>query len=395
MKRSIVLIAVCLVLLPAFVLKERLDTAKSLREIQSHLWNSVSSLKDTLRFPRTTSPDGKLKTVPSNDWTSAFYAGNLWYMYDLTKDKKWELAARRWTAGLEKEKYNTHTHDLGFMLYCSFGNGLRLTNDPAYKQILIQGAKSLSTRFNKKAGVIRSWDHGKWKFPVIIDNMMNLEFLFWATRVTGDSSFYDIAVTHANTTLKNHFRADNSSYHVIDYDTLTGAVIAKATAQGYADESAWARGQAWGLYGYTVTYRETKDIRYLDQAVKIAEFFLNHPNLPKDKVPYWDFNALNITSEERDASAAAIAASGLLELSGYVKNGDKYKKAAEDMLISLSSPAYLAAVGTNNNFILMHSVGHKPAKSEIDVPIVYADYYYIEALIRYDRMKQKGSKSKK
>lgn len=389
MNRKLLLIAGCSIILLAFVAKAKLDTAKNFRVIETHLWNSASSLTDTLRFPRTTSPDGKLKTVPSNDWTSAFYSGNLWYMYDVTKDKKWEQAARRWTAGLEKEKYNTRTHDLGFMLYCSFGNGLRLTNDPAYKEILVQGAKSLSTRFNRKAGVIKSWDHGKWQFPVIIDNMMNLEFLFWATKVTGDSSFYKIAVTHANTTMKNHFRADNSSYHVIDYDTLTGKVIAKVTAQGYANESAWARGQAWGLYGYTVTYRETKDKQYLDQAVKIAEFFLNHPNLPKDKVPYWDFNAPNIPNEERDASAAAIAASGLLELSGYVKNGNKYVKAAEEILTSLSSPAYQAEVGSNNNFILKHSVGHKPAKSEIDVPIIYADYYYIEALLRYDRMMKK------
>ncbi len=389
MNRKLLLISGCSIILLAFIAKAKLDIAKNFKVIEGHLWNSASSLTDTLHFPRTTSPDGKLKAVPSNDWTSAFYSGNLWYMYDLTKNKKWEKAARRWTAGLEKEKYNTHTHDLGFMLYCSFGNGLRLTNDPAYKEILIQGAKSLSTRFNKKAGVIKSWDHGKWQFPVIIDNMMNLEFLFWATKVTGDSSFYKIAVTHANTTMKNHFRADNSSYHVIDYDTLTGNVIAKVTAQGYANESAWARGQAWGLYGYTVTYRETKDKRYLDQAVKIAEFFLNHPNLPKDKVPYWDFNAPNIPNEERDASAAAIAASGLLELSAYVKNGNKYVKAAEEILTSLSTPAYQAEVGSNNNFILKHSVGHKPAKSEIDVPIIYADYYYIEGLLRYDRMMNK------
>jgi unsaturated chondroitin disaccharide hydrolase len=389
MNRKLLVLTGCSILLLAFIVKAKLDTAKNFKVIESHLWNSASTLTDTLRFPRTTAPDGKLKAVPSNDWTSAFYAGNLWQMYELTNDKKWEKAARRWTAGLEKEKFNTRTHDLGFMLYCSFGNGLRLTNDPAYKDILIQGAKSLSTRFNKKAGVIKSWDHGKWQFPVIIDNMMNLEFLFWATKVTGDSSFYKIAVTHANTTIKNHFRSDNSSYHVIDYDTLTGNVLAKVTAQGAANESAWARGQAWGLYGYTVTYRETKDKRYLDQAVKIAEFFLNHANLPKDKVPYWDFNAPNIPNEERDASAAAIAASGLLELSGYVKNGTKYVKAAEEILTSLSSPAYQAEVGTNNNFILKHSVGHKPAKSEIDVPIIYADYYYIEGLLRYDRMTKK------
>lgn len=378
-----------LVISLAFAAKLKLDAVKNLELAKAQLEKSLAFYKNVNQTPRSTNPDGKPKTVPSNEWTSGFYAGNLWQMYEYTNDKSWEQSARQWTAALEKEKFNTRTHDLGFMLYCSFGNGYRLTKDPAYKDILIQGAKSLSTRFNPKTGTIKSWDHGKWQYPVIIDNMMNLELLFWATKTTGDSSFYKIAVTHANTTLKNHFRADNSSYHVVDYDTVTGKVLSRVTHQGYADESAWARGQAWGLYGYTATYRETKNKRYLDQAVKIADFMLNHPNLPKDKVPYWDFNAPNIPNEERDASAATITASGLLELQGYVKNGDRYKKAAEEMLTSLSSPAYLAKTGTNNDFILMHSVGHKPAKSEIDTPIIYADYYYIEALLRYHRLNKK------
>ncbi len=389
--KKIVLVVVTLALF-AFAAKVKLDARKNLDVAKAQLEKNLIVYTDVTRFPRNTAPDGKLRAIPSNDWTSGFYSGNLWYMYDYTKDKKWEEAARKWTAGLEKEKFNTRTHDLGFMLYCSFGNGYRLTNDPAYKEILIQGAKSLSTRFNAKTGTIKSWDHGKWQFPVIIDNMMNLELLFWATKVTGDSSFYKVAVTHANTTMKNHFRADNSSYHVVDYDTITGKVLARVTHQGYADESAWARGQAWGLYGYTAAYRETKDQKYLALAVRIADFFLNHPNLPKDKVPYWDFNAPNIPNEERDASAAAIAASGMLELSGYVKNGEQFRKAAEDILISLSSDAYLAKAGTNNNFVLMHSVGHKPAKSEIDTPLVYGDYYYIEGLLRYDRMRKDNKK---
>ncbi|HEY9045954.1 MAG TPA: glycoside hydrolase family 88 protein [Ohtaekwangia sp.] len=372
----------------AFAARVKLDVAKDFETIARQLTNSLKTHTDVTRFPRSTKPDGSLHAVPSRDWTSGFYAGNLWYMYDYSKDKKWEEAARQWTAGLENEKFNTHTHDLGFILFCSFGNGYRLTQDPAYKDILLQGARSLSKRFNPKTGTIRSWDHGKWQYPVIIDNMMNLELLFWATAMSGDSSFYKIAVTHANTTLKNHFRADNSSYHVVDYDTLTGKVIARVTHQGYADESAWARGQAWGLYGYTTTYRATKDKRYLEQAEKIAAFILHHPNLPKDKIPYWDYNA-QIPNEERDVSAAAITASALLELGGYAKNGEPYRKAAEEILINLSTPQYLAKVGTNNNFILMHSVGHKPAKSEIDVPIIYADYYYIEGLLRYDRLKKK------
>jgi unsaturated chondroitin disaccharide hydrolase len=383
-------IAVASLVLLCYAIKVTLDAKANLEKVKIQLEKSLAAYKDSLSFPRGAKADGSYRGTPSNEWTSGFYPGSLWYMYDYTKDKKWEKAARKWTAGMEKEKFNTRTHDLGFMLYCSFGNGYRLTGDPAYKEIMLKGARSLATRFNEKTGTIKSWDHGKWQFPVIIDNMMNLEFLFWATKVSGDSSFYKIAVTHANTTMKNHFRPDYSSYHVIDYDTITGKPLSKVTHQGYADESAWARGQAWGLYGYTVAYRETKDKRYLDQAVKIADFFLNHPNLPKDKIPYWDFNVPDITKEERDASAAAIAASGLLELGQYVKNGKTYYTAAEQMLKTLSTPAYLANPGENNYFILMHSVGHKPAKSEINVPIVYADYYYIEGLLRYKKLVEAG-----
>lgn len=390
MSKKIILILVAAVVVFAFTMKSKLNTKSNLEYAQTQIGKGLEIFKDTLAFPRTTKPDGSMKGVPSQDWTSGFYSGNLWYLYEYTKDKKWEIAARKWTAGLEKEKRNTHTHDLGFMLYNSFGNGYRLTQDPHYKEILIEGARSLSTRFSPTTGCIKSWDHGRWQFPVIIDNMMNLEFLFWATKVTGDSSFYKIAVTHANTTMKNHFRADNSSYHVVDYDTITGEVRARVTAQGYANESAWARGQAWGLYGYTVTYRETKDKRYLDQAVKIADFFLSHKNLPKDMVPYWDFNAPNIPNEERDASAAAIAASGMLELSLYVPNGKKYFQAAEKILTSLGTSAYRADVGTNANFLLKHSVGHKPAKSEIDVPLVYADYYFIEGMMRHEKLSKKN-----
>jgi unsaturated chondroitin disaccharide hydrolase len=382
MSRRITISLLLLCAMTAFVVKSKVDPRKNLAIAEQHLSARINSYHNVNRFPRSVRGD-TLFAVPSWDWTSGFYAGSLWYMYDYTKDKKWEDAARQWTSGLESEKFNTRTHDLGFMLYCSFGNGLRLKNDPAYKDIMIQGAKSLTKRFNPNTGVIKSWDHAKGQYLVIIDNMMNLELLFWATKVTGDSSFYKLAVTHAVTTMKNHFRADNSSYHVLKYDTITGDVLSKKTAQGYADESAWARGQAWGLYGYTMTYRETKDKRFLDQAVKIADFFLSHPNLPADKVPYWDFNAPNIPNEPRDASAAAIAASGLLELSGYVKDGKRYFNSAEQMLSSLSSPAYLAKPGTNHDFILMHSTGHKPANSEIDVPIIYADYYYIEAMLRY------------
>jgi uncharacterized protein YyaL (SSP411 family) len=215
--------------------------------------------------------------------------------------------------------------------------------------------------------------------------MMNLELLFEATRLSGDSSFYKVAVTHANTTLKNHFRPDNSSYHVIDYDPETGKVLHKQTLQGFADSSAWARGQAWGLYGYTMCYRETHNKVYLQQAEKIAKYIFSNPQMPADLVPYWDYDAAKLPGQPRDASAAAIAASALYELSSYSANGKVYKKTADKILNSLSN-YYQPRQGDARGFLLLHSTGHKPANSEIDVPIIYADYYYLEALLRQRRI---------
>jgi hypothetical protein len=275
------------------------------------------------------------------------------------------------------------------MMYCSFGNANRIKPSAEYKEILLNSAKSLSTRFNPTVGCIKSWDSkNPSDFLVIIDNMMNLELLFEETKATGDSSYYKIAVTHANTTMNNHFRPDYSSYHVLNYDMNTGAVKEKKTAQGFANESAWARGQAWGLYGYTVCYRETRDVRYLQQAQHIAEFILKNPNLPADKIPYWDFNAPDIPNALRDASAAAVMASALIELSQYTKNKDakEYRDVAATIIKNLSAPEYKAAIGTNGGFILQHGVGHKPANSEVDVPLTYGDYYFIEACKRYKEL---------
>jgi hypothetical protein len=272
------------------------------------------------------------------------------------------------------------------MLYCSFGAGLRLTGEAGYSDILVQGAKSLCERYRPKVGCIQSWEPwGGMSCPVIIDNMMNLEYLFWAARETGDSLFYNIAVSHADTTIKNHFRPDFSSYHVVDYDSTNGQIIRKRTAQGVADESAWARGQAWGLYGYTMMYRETRNKQYLDVANKIAAFILEHQ--PADGVPYWDYNVAQNDSEERDASAAAIAASAFFELCTYVEAplSTTYFNAGQNTLKTLSTPAYYAAPNEIKGFVLKHNVGHKPAHSEIDVPLIYADYYYLEALMRYSK----------
>ena len=338
------------------------------------------------RFPKTYYPKtDKFETSGSDWWCSGFYPGTLLYLYEQTKDQSMLTEAERIMKVLEKEKDNKTTHDLGFMMFCSFGNAGQIAPKPEYKDILITSAKSLSTRFDPKVGCIKSWDGKTDEYLVIIDNMMNLELLFWATRVTGDSSYYKIAVTHANTTIKNHFCPDYSSYHVINYNSKTGAVQQRKTAQGYADESAWARGQAWGLYGFTVMYRETKDQKYLDQANRIAAFILNHPNLPADKIPYWDFNAPDIPNALRDASSASITASALLELSGYTEGAvsKNYVSVAETMLRSLSSPTYKAGPGTNGGFIIQHCVGHIPQKSEVDVPLTYADYYFVEAMKRY------------
>jgi len=337
-------------------------------------------------LPRTIDTTGALVTAKSSWWTSGFFPGSLWYLYEYTKDDKYKAFASEMTARIEKEKYNKGTHDLGFMLFCSFGHGLRLTGAEAYNEVLLTGAKSLSTRFRPDIGCIQSWNSSKkWQYPVIIDNMMNLEFLMWAFKKSGDSSFYKICVTHSDTTIKNHYRPDYSSYHVVSYDTVTGKVEKKQTHQGAADESAWARGQVWGLYGFTVMYRETRLERYLTQAENIAGFLINHPNLPADKIPYWDFNAPGIPNALRDASAGSIMASALIELSQYTDSSSskKYLEIAETQIRALASPEYLAKPGENGFFILKHGVGHLPGKSEIDVPLTYGDYYFIEALLRY------------
>lgn len=289
------------------------------------------------KFPRTTNKEGKLVTTDMYDWTPGFFPGSLWYLYEYSKDATIKKQALGWTEKLEPLKTFTQHHDLGFMMYCSYGNAYRLTGNPAYKNILVQSARSLSTRFSPVTGAIKSWNrfnswHGNktYYYPVIIDNMMNLELLYFASKATGDSSFRHIATTHALTTMNNQVRKDYSHYHVVCYDSVTGKVVGRETAQGYADNSTWSRGQAWGIYGFTMVYRETHDPRFLKTAIGMADFFLNNKRLPKDKVPYWDFNAgqkgytpgINsyankVTTLYRDASAAAITASALLELAMY------------------------------------------------------------------------------
>lgn len=338
--------------------------------------------------PRNIEEDGSLRMVSAGDWTSGFFPGVLWYMYEETGSDFWKGEAIKYTNYLEGQKTNKGTHDIGFMMYCSFGNGQRLAEVPGYREVLLESARSLSTRFNPKVGAILSWNPTDvWQFPVIIDNMMNLELLFWASRVSGDKTFRDIAVTHANTTMANHFRPDYSSYHVVDYDLVgDGKAIQHHTHQGYAHETAWARGQAWGLYGFTVCYRETGDPKYLALAENIANFIFTHKNMPKDLIPYWDHDAPNIPNEPRDVSAAAIAASALYEMSTMSSDkGAQYKKWADQIVTNISKK-YRGQLNGNRGFLTTSSTGHWPKRTEINVPINYADYYYMESLVRKERL---------
>jgi len=347
------------------------------------------SERSPLISPRTFE-DGQLRLVSSKDWTSGFFPGVCWFLYENTGLETWKSTAEKFTAQLEQEKTNAITHDMGFKIYCSYGTGYRLTDNPHYKAVILQSAATLATRFNPVAGVIKSWDNRqRWKYPVIIDNMMNLELLFAATRLSGDSTFYHIAASHATNTMKNHYRADYSSYHVVDYDSLaSNNILQKTTHQGYSDASAWSRGQAWGLYGFTMCYRETKRRDFLEQAERIAAYLLEHPHLPKDMVPYYDFDAPGIPNEPRDASAAAVMASALYELSGYSIHQKKYIAAAHKIMESLARN-YRSRIGENAGFILLHSTGSAPGKTEVDVPLSYADYYYLEALLKNKQLRSK------
>ncbi|MEQ8679428.1 MAG: glycoside hydrolase family 88 protein [Cyclobacteriaceae bacterium] len=366
------------------------DQAKAALDFSIQQYKGMKKIVPDSLIPKSVK-DGKLVARGIRDWVSGFYPASLWYLYEYSGDEELKAEAEKRTWLLEPLKDYTGTHDLGFMIYCPFGNAYRITGDEKYVPVIIKGSESLITRFNEEAGVIKSWDWKRgddWTFPVIIDNMMNLEMLLWAHERSGNEAFKSVSLSHADTTIKHHYRDDYSTWHVIDYDTVNGGVNGKMTHQGYSDDSAWARGQVWGLYGYTVMYRQTKDKKYLEQAKKIADFVLNHPNLPEDKIPYWDFNAPDIPNTYRDASSGAIAASALLELSEYVDESQSafYLDNAHQMLQSLSSPDYLAKLNENGNFILMHGVGHLPGGSEIDAPLSYGDYYFIEALVRYLKM---------
>lgn len=350
---------------------------------------------DSLNIPRSINQDQKTwRFVNYHDWCSGFWPGILWYAYEGTHDPKFKTAADQFSRELTPlSMQKAFDHDLGFQIFSSFGNGYRLTKNPQYKKIILATADTLATLFNPKVGTILSWPRAvpdmEWpQHNTIIDNMINLEMLFWASKNGGSKKLYDIAVSHAKTTMKNHFRPDYTSYHAVIYDRKTGKKIKGITHQGYADNSMWARGQSWAIYGFTMCYRETKDPEFLDFAQKVSDVYLKQ--LPADLIPYWDFNDPAIPHTPRDASAAGVVASALLELSTFVKDKTKatyYRSQAEKMLGSLSSAQYQSRA--QNTAFLLHSTGHKPAGSEVDASIIYADYYYIEALLRLEKL-QKG-----
>lgn len=355
---------------------------------EQQLLDSIAEVDDPTRFPRSTdSATGLWKTRPSSDWTAGFFPGQLWLVYQHSGNPTLRSAAEQWTAGVAPQATNTGTHDVGFMIFNSSGQAYRITGEDGYRQNVLTAAASLDSRFSSVVGATRSWDFGTWSFPVIVDNMMNLELLFWSSKHGSDPiamlQWSNHAVSHADVTLASHVRADGSTFHVVDFDPATGAILSQETHQGYQDGSTWARGQAWGLYGFVMAYRETNAPAFLAVSGALADYFLDH--LPADQIPYWDFDAPNIPDEPRDSSAAAIAASGLLELSALASDPaqrETYRAAAERILGSLMSSAYLSD-GQLSSGILLHGTGHKPAGSEIDVSLIYGDYYFIEALVRY------------
>lgn len=328
--------------------------------------------------------------VPKTDWTAGFFPGTLWYLYTYNNKEKWKERAQAATALMEGEQNNAFDHDIGFKMYSCYGNGYLLTGDKAYRHILFRSAKTLSSRYSYKTGLIMSWEPDEsrdWLFPVIIDNMINLELLMEAYKMSGDTTLRQIAISHADKTMKYHYRKDMSCPHVVDYEPETGAMRKYDWNNGSDDttHSTWSRGQSWGLYGYTMMYRETGDKKYLRHAERIADFLLSHPNMPEDMIPYWDYSDPK-RSTMRDASAAAVMASALMELSTYSPQGKKYFAAGEKQLKSLASPTYLAKPGTHKNFILMHATGNFLRSSEVDGGLSYADYYFIEGMLRYLRI---------
>ncbi len=382
--------------------------SENISVVENNYRNVLQQPMEVATLPYTVDDDGALKTDPTDGWVSGFFPGTLWYLYELTGKEEWKNEATKWTEKLDSIQYLKRHHDIGFMIYCSYGNAYRLTQNQAYKSVIANAAQSLSTRFSEQVKCFSSWPEYKpwgseitYDYPVIIDNMMNLELMYEGAKITGDSLFSEMATTHAKTTIKNHFRKDFSSYHVVLYDKKNGQVLDKKTCQGYADNSSWARGQAWGLYGYTLCYRETNDPQFLRQAEAIANFIMTNENIPSDRVPFWDYNIqqegyasdwatadTDVYPGQKDVSSASITASALLELSQYSDQGGTYKNYAREIIESLSSEKYRFKANKNNFFLLDQSVASVPHGALIGKPLNYADYYFLEALTRYKKLEE-------
>ena len=371
----------------------KFDADEVLKYCNNQVKRTLVEINDTTMMPRNilcNQTHWNLVPVSICDWTVGFWPGILWYDYEYTKSEEIKKAAIYYTELLQPlTSLPAYDHDLGFQLFCSYGNAYRLTGNERYRQIVMNAADTLATLYNSTVGTILSWprevEQRNWPHNTIIDNMMNLEMLFWAAKNGGNKKLYDIAVRHAETTMKNQFRTDGGCYHVAVYDTISGNFIKGITHQGYADNSLWSRGQAWAIYGYTMVYRETQDKKFLRFTEKISDLYLSRLN-KNDFVPYWDFDAPHIPNEPKDASAAAVVASAFLDLSNLEDNkekAEKYKETAICMLAELSSEKYQSR--NRNPSFLLHSTGHYPNNSEVDASIIYADYYYIEALIKYNK----------
>ena len=357
--------------------------AQTLLDSAASKYRRASRSYDPARgYPRSTQPDGRWMTVPVSDWTSGFFPGTLWYLHEYTLDPALREQAERFTAPIAGVMRGSTDHDLGFQFFTSFGHAYRVTRDERFHAPLLDAARLLAGRYDARVGAIKAWDRSEWKFPVLVETTMNLELLLWSASHGGDSAWTAIARRVGEQTLAKQIRPDGSTFQLADYDPQTGALLRLGTRQGLADSSTWARGQAWGLYGFTMLHRETRDPRFLAAAQRLAGYVI--ARLPDDGIPCWDFQAAGCPGRaQRDASAAAIMASALLELSTFVRGeeAERYRDVAERMLGSLTSSAYLAP--NESDALLLHSVGDRPHDTEVDVGIVYADYYFVEALLRY------------
>lgn len=362
---------------------------------QKQLKRTIAELNnDSTKFPHAVraDKDSSWITTSSSAWGCGYFPGMMWYMYEITGDEFWKKNANRWTLGVEKEKYNKGAQDLGFMITSSFGNAYRLTKNKHYGEVLLETGEHFANRYNSVVGCTRSWgpNEDNKQFQVIIDNMVGTELLFTGAKIGGKKDWFDMAIKHAEKTMKNHLRSDGSTYHVVNYDPVTGVVIGKRSAQGYALESRWARGQAWAIHGFTTTARETSEGRFLQTAQKVADYFIN--NLPENYIPYWDFHAPNIPDEKRDTSAASIAASGLFELSTLVEDDkakQKYFDSACKILNSLCSPPYLSE-GTDTPAILLEMIEtrYDARDPSVKLSCIWGDYFFVEAIVRYQKIRQ-------